>query len=146
MSINGKDMFQEFGRYFKLSIIEYIFLGTSYIVALHYYPEVCEIIKKLNVFAGLLLAYNVAAWLLRKKICKVSPFLASSSFFIYVSHCLICSNIPKLFYLLFHPTSDVGITSIYILSVVFTLSFLLSVYYLMRRFTPKLLKIITGRK
>lgn len=146
MSINGKDMFQEFGRYFKLSIIAYIFLGTSYIVALHYYPEACEIIKKLNVFAGLLLAYNVAAWLLRKKICKVSPFLASSSFFIYVSHCLICINIPKLFYLLFHPTSDIGITSIYILSVIFTLSLLLSVYYLMRRFTPKLLKIITGRK
>ena len=92
------------------------------------------------------IAYNLAAWLLQKRICKVSPFLASSSFCIYVSHGMICIHMPKLFYLLFHPMSDVGVTAIYILSVVITLVLLLSVYYLMRRFTPKFLKVITGRK
>ena len=146
MSINGKDMLQVFGRYFKLSTIAYFLLGASYMVASDYYPEACDIIKKMNVFAGLLFAYNLAAWLLQKRICKISPFLASSSFFIYVSHFMICIHMPKLFYLLFHPMTDIGVTAIYILSVVFTLALLLSVYYLMRRFTPKFLKVITGRK
>ena len=146
MSINGKDMLQVFGRYFKVSILAYFLLGATYMVASDYYPEACDIIKKMNVFAGLLFAYNLAAWLLQKRICKVSPFLASSSFFIYVSHGMICIHMPKLFYLLFHPMSDVGVTAIYILSVVITLVLLLSVYYLMRRFTPKFLKVITGRK
>lgn len=101
MSINKKDMIQEFGRFFKFSIAAYMLLGTIHVIMAHYYPDACAIVKKMNVFAGLFFAYNTSAWLLKNKKCKVSPFLASSSFFIYVAHILICNVVTKILYFWF---------------------------------------------
>ena len=146
MSINRKDMLVEFGRYFRLSVFMYPILGISYVAAAHWCPEICKTIKSLNVFFGLLFAYNLAAWLLRKKYCKASPFLASSSFFIYVSHTLICGKILKILYVYLQPASSFSILFIHIFTVVLTLALLLSAFYLMRRYTPALLRVLTGRK
>ena len=146
MSINRKDMLVEFGRYFRLSVFMYPILGISYVAAVHWCPEICKTIKSLNVFFGLLFAYNLAAWLLRKKYCKASPFLASSSFFIYVSHMLICGKILKILYVYLQPASSFSILFIHIFTVVLTLALLLSAFYLMRRYTPALLRVLTGRR
>ena len=146
MSINRKDMLVEFGRYFRLSVFMYSILGLSYVAAAHWCPEICKTIKSLNVFFGLLFAYNLAAWLLRKKYCKASPFLASSSFFIYVSHSLICGRLLKLLYIYLQPASSISLLFIHISTVVLTLAFLLSAFYLMRRYTPALLRVLTGRR
>lgn len=146
MSINKKDMLQVFGRFFKVSVIAYVLLGISHITMAHYYPEACPIIKKMNVFAGLLFAYNLSAWLLKNKICTVNPFLAASSFFIYVSHRLICSDIPKILFMLFHPTSDIGMLLMFLSGILFTVFLLLSVFYLMRRYVPSVLKVVAGRR
>ena len=146
MSINRKDMLVEFGRYFRLSVFMYPILGISYVAAAHWCPEICKTIKSLNVFFGLLFAYNLAAWLLRKKYCKASPFLASSSFFIYVSHSLICGRLLKLLYIYLQPASSISLLFIHISTVVLTLAFLLSAFYLMRRYTPALLRVLTGRR
>ena len=146
MSINRKDMLVEFGRYFRLSVFMYPILGISYVAAAHWCPEICKTIKSLNVFFGLLFAYNLAVWLLRKKYCKASPFLASSSFFIYVSHILICRKILKILYVYLQPASSFSILFIHIFTVVLTLAFLLSAFYLMRRYTPALLRVLTGRR
>lgn len=146
MSINRKDMLVEFGRYFRLSVFMYSILGLSYVAAAHWCPEICKTIKSLNVFFGLLFAYNLAAWLLRKKYCKASPFLASSSFFIYVSHSLICGRLLKLLYIYLQPASSISLLFIHISTVVLTLAFLLSSFYLMRRYTPALLRVLTGRR
>ena len=146
MSINRKDMLVEFGRYFRLSVFMYPILGISYVAAVHWCPEICKTIKSLNVFFGLLFAYNLAAWLLRKKYCKASPFLASSSFFIYVSHWLICTRLLKLLYIYLQPASSISLLFIHISTTVLTLALLLSAFYLMRRYTPALLRVLTGRK
>ena len=146
MSINRKDMLVEFGRYFRLSVFMYPILGISYVAAVHWCPEICKTIKSLNVFFGLLFAYNLAAWLLRKKYCKASPFLASSSFFIYVSHALICGKILKILIVYLQPASSFSILFIHIFTVVLTLALLLSAFYLMRRYTPALLRVLTGRR
>lgn len=146
MSINRKDMLVEFGRYFRLSVFMYSILGLSYVAAAHWCPEICKTIKSLNVFFGLLFAYNLAAWLLRKKYCKASPFLASSSFFIYVSHWLICTRLLKLLYIYLQPASSISLLFIHISTTVLTLALLLSAFYLMRRYTPALLRVLTGRK
>nr|MDE6483119.1 hypothetical protein [Rikenellaceae bacterium] len=58
-----------------------ILLGVSYMVAVHWSSEVADLLKRFNVVAGLFFAYNVSAWILRHNVCKVSPFLSSSSFF-----------------------------------------------------------------
>lgn len=146
MSINKKDMLTEFGHFFKSSVFLYPSLALLYVAFVHYLPDVCTAIKRLNVFVGLFFAYNMAAWLLRKNICKVNSFLASASFFIYVSHILICGRLLKVMFLLIKPDGNFSIFMVYLLSLLVTVVFLLLVFYLLRRYTPSFLKVIAGRK
>ncbi len=146
MSVNEKDMMYEFNRFFKPSMVGYPLLALLYVASVHYCPDLSSTIKKVNILVGLFFAYNAASWLLSHKVCKVSPFLASSSFFIYVTHTLVCMNLVKVLFLAFHPTGDLGMFLIHASAVVITVGMLLSVFYLMRRYTPGLLKVLTGRK
>ena len=146
MSINRRDMLQEFGRYFKISTVGYVALGVLHVAAAHYWPAAAPTIKQLNVLVGLLFAYNFAAWLLKRGICRVNPFLASASFFVYVSHTLVVGRVLKLLFIVFSPASDLAILLVYILAVVLTVLLLLGTFYLMRQYTPRLLKVVAGRK
>ncbi len=146
MSVNEKDMMREFNRFFKASMIGYPLVALLYVASVHYCPDLSATIKNLNVLVGLFFAYNIASWLLKRKICKVSPFLASASFFIYVTHTFVCSNLVKVLFLTFHPTGDLGMFLIYALAVIVTVAMLLLAFYLMRRYTPGLLKVVAGRK
>lgn len=146
MSVNAKDMMYEFNRFFKASMLLYPLLALLFILSVHYFPDFSGTIKRLNVFVGLFFAYNVSSWLLKRRICKVSPFLASSGFFIYVAHFMICSDLVKLFFFIFRPTTDLGMLSIFVLTVITTVAVLLLIFYLLKRYTPGLLKVIAGRK
>lgn len=108
-------------------------------------PIIPNTIKNLNIIVGLFLSYNVSIWLLRNHICKVPTFLAASSFFIYVSHWLICDKVLKVVYVVLQPVTDLGMLSVYMLALVVTLVSLFLVFCLMRHYTPFLLKVITGR-
>ena len=146
MSVNAKDMMHEFSRFSKISMMLYPLLALLFVFSEHYYPGLSDTIKRLNVFVGLFFAYNVSSWLLRHHICKVSPFLASSSFFIYVAHYLMCDSFLKLFFFIFRPATDLGMLSIFVSAVVTTVTILLLTFYLLKRYTPGFLKVITGRK
>ena len=146
MSIFKKDMLTIFGRYFKSSVFLYLGCGFLYMAACHYFPSAMPFIKQLNIVMGLLFAYNVSAWLLRKKICRVSPFLASASFFIYVSHALIVGKILKLVFVTIRPASEVGLFCTYFFTIGFSVALLLGTFYLLRRYTPRLLKVIAGQR
>lgn len=146
MSINRKDMLQVFGRYFKASVFLYLLLGVLHVAAAHYWPEAQETIKQLNVLVGLLFAYNFAAWLLKRGTCRVNPFLASASFFVYVSHSLVVGRMLKLLFITFSPASDGALLLVYTLAVILTVLLLLAAFYVMRRYTPSLLRVIAGRK
>ena len=137
---------QEFSRFFKGSMIFYPLLALLFVASVHYFPDASDTIKRLNVFVGLFFAYNISAWLLTHRICKVSPFLASSSFFIYITHILIAGEFLKLLFFIFRPVTDWGMLSVYVSAVVVTVVFLLLIFYLLRRYTPSFLKIIAGRK
>lgn len=146
MSINQKDMLVEFGKYAYLSAVLYLIFSMTYIASMHWFPDAASTIKRMNIFIGLLFAYNFASWLLRGKRCHPNPFLASASFFIYVSHWIVYGRVFSLIIFFSHPTSDIEILIVYIATVLLTLGILLSVFWLLRRYTPGLLKIITGRK
>lgn len=147
MSINRMDMLAAFGRYFKLSAVSYVVLGSLHVWAAHCLPEWTGTIKSLNVLAGLAFAYNLAAWLLKRGICsKANPFLASASFFVYVSHGLIAGNMLKLLYIAVRPASEFSLLLVYVAAVVLTVGGLLAVFYAMSRYTPALLRVIAGRR
>lgn len=146
LSINRKDMLKEFGRYFKLSMYAYPLLGVFYVVAMHYWPEAAFTIKRLNILAGLLFAYNLAAWLLKRNICRPNAFLAASSFFIYVSHHQVCKFMTRILSVLLRPESDIALLTVYSSAIILTLALLLGIFYLMKRYTPGVLKVIAGRQ
>ena len=146
MSVNEKDMMHEFNRFFKPSMVLYPSLALLYVLSVHCFPSLSDTIKRVNVFVGLLFAYNLSSWLLRHKVCKVSPFLASSSFFIYVAHGIFCGDWLKVFFVVLRPTGELGFISVYALAVVANVGLLLLAFYLLRRFAPGLLKVVAGRK
>lgn len=145
LSIHRKDMLEVFGRWFRPSMLAYPLLALAYVAAMHYWPEAAPIIKQLNVLAGLFFAYNAAAWLLDRGICKPNAFLSASSFFIYVAHWLVCSRMLKVLFILVRPESDIALILVYASTVVLTTVLLLGTFYLMKRYTPRLLKIVAGR-
>lgn len=146
LSIRQKDMLTEFGRYFTFSMWAYPVLALLHVGALHFCPEAAFTIKRLNILAGLLFAYNAAAWLLEHHVCKPSAFLASSSFFIYATHELIRTRLRNIFCILIRPRSDAGMLVTYSLIFLSTLGILLTAFYLLRRYAPRLLKVIAGRQ
>lgn len=146
ISINRKDMLLVFGRYFRFSIFMYLLLGVLYIAALHYCVNACSLIKQFNVIVGLLFAYNLGAWLLNKGYCRVNKFLASASFFIYISHYLVAGKIQRLLIIICGPTNDLSFLVINILTIVLTVAILLGLFYSLQHYTPNLLKVIAGRK
>ncbi len=146
MSIERKDMIREFGRVFKVSMLIYPLMSLSLLWVARYLPEAYSTLKSLNIIAGLFFAYNLSAWLLTHRICKVSPFLASSGFFIYLAHSLVCSYLVRILFLLLRPSDGWSVLFVYLLSAAITITALLLIFYLMRRYTPALLKVIAGRK
>lgn len=147
-SINKLDMVHQFGKYSNLSFLLYPLLGTLHILLSYMTVPtlVLSIIKAMNIFVGLFFAYNLAALILEKGIFRTSPFLTSSSFFIYVTHWIIMDNVVKLFFVLFKPTSDLGVLGIYLLATLIIIVLILAVYWFMRRFTPRLLGVLVGRR
>lgn len=146
MSIRGKDMMAEFGRYFRISAISYLVLGLGYVASVHLCPELRIILKSLNKIAGLVFAYNMSAWLLRRGYCHVNSFLVASSFFIYVSHMAINGGILKILFYAVKPESDFSVTCVFVSAIIICVCVLLGIFYLLRRFMPSVLYVLTGRK
>lgn len=144
MSINRKLV--EFGKFFRLSTILYIILSLTYTVSYHYYPDTLITIKQLTIFVGLIFSYNLASWLLRLNICRPNTFLASASFFIYVSHNFVFIRILHIMYSILQPTSDICVIVLYTSALLVTLGCLLLIFWLLRLCCPKLLRIMTGKK
>ncbi|MBO5181985.1 MAG: acyltransferase family protein [Paraprevotella sp.] len=146
MSICRKDMLVELGRFFSLSMILYPLLSMTYVYMAYVHPELCPWIKRVNILVGLFFAYNMASFLLRKSVCKSNRFLSAASFFIYVSHTLICMEVLKSVFLLFSPSSDLGLLGVYIVAVVITIGSLLYLFYFLSGKFPRFLKVLAGRK
>ncbi len=145
-SIKNKDMLSVFGRYFKFALFAYSIFSLAYAFTMTDNPEMASCMKKFNQFAGLVVAYNISALLIEKKKLRVNKFLSSSSFFIYSSNWIIMYNVESIISKLIRPESGISVFVIDIITIVVTVSLLLTVFYVLRRYSPKLLKVIAGRK
>lgn len=147
MSIFKKDMLAVFGRYFRLSAVAYVALSVVQMAAYYCGASTLQLAAKaLAVPAAMVFAYNLSAWLLRRKWCRVVPLLASASFFVYVAHKIFLTNIVKAMVYIIGPESQFAVVGVYVAVVVLETLALLGVFWLMQRYTPRLLKFATGRK
>lgn len=147
MSIRGKDMIAEFGKYKRLAAFSFLVFGVVHIY-LHFrgLTHLTAVVKLPMIFSGLYSAYNLSAWLITSGKAKVNRFLASSSFFIYLTHALICSKVVLVCKKILSPSTDAMLVLCYLSSILLTVVILLIGFKLMSRFTPRLLSILAGRK
>lgn len=147
-SVNKIDLKQQFNKCSRLSFVLYPLLGTLYVILSYTIipPIVGSIVKSANIIISVLFAYNLADYLLKKGKVVTNSFLSSSSFFIYVTHLLVLNNFLRLFLALFRPTNGIGFVLAYLFVAVIMVLFILGVYWLMRRFTPRLLGVLVGRR
>lgn len=145
-SINNKDMIQIFNNLFSKSIILYIVFGIGCIFSKLYVPDYFYYFKRINIVIGLFLAYNISTRLIIKNICKVNRHLSQSSYFIYLSHALICTSILKLQFIILKPSNDISIVLIYISTVIITTITLLILNHILIKKTPTIYRLLTGKK
>lgn len=147
LSIYKKDMVKEFGRHFKMSMIVYPLFSLLTIIAITYNCEILRyVFKQVSIVGFLVFAYNISICVLRNTNVKPGKTLPAASFFIYVSHCLIFQRVTKVMFMLLTPDNGIETISAYILSVAFTVLSLLIVFILMKKYTPRILQFVTGRK
>jgi len=146
MSIFKKDMIKEFGRFRTASFIAYPLLGILCWICSTRHPEWFNQIKDVYVLTGLCAAYNLSALLLTRRVFKVSTFLSSASFFIYITHYPLVTPFLSVTFNLLKPEGTLAVTITYLLSIALITGLLLAAFYLMLRFTPNLLRVIAGRK
>ena len=145
-SINNIDMISSFGKWFKPMLCMYVVFAIAHALTIQYNPALANAMKKLNQVAGLVVAYDISAWLIRKKVCHVSRFLTSSSFFVYAFNILILYEMKYLILRLTHPNCALEYMLVYIATIVAVVLISLSVFYLLQRFLPCVITVSTGRK
>lgn len=139
---NGLDTIKKFG---KTSICTYIVLGTIYLLFNDEIPNnYLNLLMGIKIFVGIFVAYNFSHWLLKTGCCKVNTFLASSSFFIYISHGIIYGYVLKFMLILIQPETTFGMFIVYIMACFLIIAVLLFVYYIIKRYIPSLTLILTG--
>ena len=147
ISFNRKDLLAQFGRLARLSGIAYAVLGLLYVASMHTGTAwVSTTINQLNILAGLLFACNLAAWLLRHRLCRPSPLLAAASFFIYVTHPLIVSPLRSAIARCIGSTSSLALLASHTLTTLLLIGLLTLLFWLMRQHTPRVLQVVAGRK
>ena len=144
MSVNGADIISKFRPYFKFSLLVYLILGVLYFPLSN--TSAIPYIKLAQSLVGLIFLFNLSACLLERGVCRVNKFLSSASFFLYITHCLIVHRVTKVVLSILGPTSDLGVMGTYLLSTILTVLLLVFSYYILKRYFPKALVLVTGRR
>lgn len=104
----------------------------------------CGYIYQLNILAGLVFAITLSAYFLEKGKWHVNSFLADSSFFIYAYHAIVLIFVIKLLFRLIQPHTDGMVLAVYIVSPTVVILIGLFFYYILKKYLPKAMGLITG--
>lgn len=143
ISINNKiDVIKKLGL---ISTIAYLLLGVC-LFALNSEKNTVlfNVIKSINIFVGVIFAYNVANRMLLDGYAKPNHFLSSASFFVYISHGIVYGWVLKACFATINPETTFSMFSVYSLSCLIIAIALLVFYYLLNRFLPSIFMILTG--
>lgn len=146
-SIQRKNLINEFRR---VKIVSYI-CGTLLLIATIYYDglntKTGNLIYPFWVIVGVCATFNIASFLIETYYLKVNTFLSKSSFFIFASHTIfilrICSVVCSK--VLYGDTWGILIVR-YFVTPFLAVGVCLLLYWLMGKFTPKLLGVLTGNR
>jgi peptidoglycan/LPS O-acetylase OafA/YrhL len=86
----------------------------------------------------------ICSHLLYKNVCKPSDTLANASFFIYMYHCLLINPLLKIIVKLVRLESSKMLICTHILATIIVVGIGLLGYLFIRRYSPLLLKVLSG--
>jgi hypothetical protein len=144
-SIHGKNMVMELRRF---SYFWYILTPVLLVLSTYYVgsPKQIMFLHGFTI-SGVINAVNIASYLVERQITKPIPFLTNSTFFVYVTHTILILTYVNILFDKIVGKKGPGILIIKYFSVSIAIVFVcLSLYWLMKKFTPKLLFILTGSR
>lgn len=97
-----------------------------------------------GIILGIFAAVSLTAWLLENGKIKVNKFLADSSFFLFALHGMIIIVIGKVTLKLVFFNNALFLALVYFLVPIITSAICLALYWLLRRYTPRLCALLTG--
>ncbi|GHU71028.1 hypothetical protein FACS189413_12190 [Bacteroidia bacterium] len=144
-SIHGKNLVLSLrkGQYFwgLLAIISMV-LSTIYDSR-----EIREYFIPLYEISGVITAVNITSFFMERNQLKVSNYLSKASFFVYAIHAiLILRWTIKLFDKVFNSENIIVLFIRYFSIPFICVCICMTIYYLMQRFTPKILNLLTGNR
>lgn len=146
MSIGHNDMISVFRQLFRPALCVYVLISIAYAFVILDYPFVANGLKKVNQLAGLIVAYDISALLIKKKVCRVNHFLTSASFFVYASNWIILYEMKRAFYILVMPETCIEYIFVYCITIIAVVMMSLGTFYLLQKYMPLVVKVSTGRK
>jgi len=147
LSVHRKNIIEEFRKVeipsyilaFSFLVAETVFDGPNTEIGYRLYP--------FYIIWVVFFIFNITARLLQTQKVKMSPTLSNSSFFIYASHTILiltfCSfTIGKIVIW----NNPLALSIRYMITPVVSIGVCLCLYLLMKKYTPKLLNLLTGNR
>lgn len=146
MSIKRCDIVESFDKVKYSSAIVCVVTSVMYMMWRDCLPLIASLMHMCSIFTGLITAINIAAYLISQYHCRVSGFLRSSAIFIYMAQTMCAKYLFKAIEWVVQPFTGFQYILLSVVALIISLGFLLMLYYVMRRYTPSLLFVMTGRK
>lgn len=141
-SIWGRNFVSDFRRLFPASIVLYLFVSVA---DLYFQSETWHTyIHQTGILIGIPAAISLTAWFIQRGTWRETPFLAASSFFVYAYHAYPLSTLSFVLYRILRPASDAMFLFLYILRPLLIILIGLGIYYMMKKWMPKVAGVLTG--
>lgn len=147
LSISGKNLVEEFRRVRLSSFI----LGVLLLVVMIWYDGrntvVGNFIYPFWIIVGICAIFNLAVDIVKSQRLKIHPLLSKCSFFIYAIHTLYVLSVGMVLCTkILYWNNPLILTIRYLLVPILTVCICLILYWLMQKYTPRLLGILTGNR
>ena len=142
-SINGKNIVISF-RKVQLFVLPISIISLC--LSVYYYQtDFFKNILPIYIISGVITIVNITSYLMEKNKIKEIQLLSESSFFIYLSHTILILQLSRGFLNKIIPFDNyIAITIIYLFTPFLCVSICLALFFLLRKFSPKLAEIILG--
>lgn len=107
-------------------------------------PQWVHLLYYAYVMSAVVAVVSIASWLLSAKKVRVIPWLARSSFFIFLSHIMVLGLVGRFTHHFIAPDSWALMTVEYLCRPLITTFLCLALYWFLERQAPRLLAVLTG--
>lgn len=124
-----------------------VFYGLIVIAELCFRGQVwCNYLHNIGILVGIVLVIALSARFIEEGKWRVNSFLSDSSFFIYAYHAMPLVLCIKVLLKLLQPRIDGMVLGLYLLCPAVIILIGLALYYLLKKYFPKITSVITGSR